>query len=377
MLRPAREADEFINSCLVAKRNWNPVKCLPACLDLPQNVAFSPCDMGVGNSSRMAIVSSHWLTGVSCYLTPWNLAYLLKCHHHLASMHAKYRLYVRRVFCAWYPCSACVLEHFNWTAKNGKVTRYHLPRKKPMQIECSWIEAMWGCVKVPLKCQVASTSVPQSKEKGWRAAKGGSIRFLCILYVVVYDYHTLDWSRFTRLSLANGLVFFLLLCSVCGGLLPEAEDAEDDRAADEGRTADEGRKGEEGRKAEEGRDRGACLVNVEVLQWTFCWLPVSIHLSFLVVYQITCFSLSASTWDILGPFIGDAHQGQSDSLSAKVASWESKTPKQKASPANPKGSYEHVLRRGAEWFGCFMFFLNVCWCCFFIWFMSFFGWASL
>jgi len=43
------------------------------------------------------------------------------------------------------------------------------------------------------------------------------------------------------------------------GLLPEAEDAEDDRAADEGRTADEGRKGEEGRKAEEGRDRGACL----------------------------------------------------------------------------------------------------------------------
>jgi len=66
------------------------------------------------------------------------------------------------------------------------------------------------------------------------------------------------------------LVLFLLLCSVCGGLLPEAEDAEDDRAADEGRTADEGRKGEEGRKAEEGRDRGACLGNVEVLQWTFC-----------------------------------------------------------------------------------------------------------
>jgi len=41
------------------------------------------------------------------------------------------------------------------------------------------------------------------------------------------------------------------------GLLPEADDAEDDRAADEGR------KGEEGRKAEEGRDRGACILGVQ------------------------------------------------------------------------------------------------------------------
>ena len=65
--------------------------------------------------------------------------------------------------------------------------------------------------EVPLKCQVASTSVPKAKAR--LTGKGRKHWFLVCCACRFIHYHSLDSSRFTRLSLSLAIVYCFLSAS--------------------------------------------------------------------------------------------------------------------------------------------------------------------
>ena len=166
-----------------------------------------------------------------------------------------------------------------------------------MQLNRSNVRMCEGAFEMPGGIHLGST-VKGKRMAGW----GGSIRFLCILYVVVYDYHTLDWSRFTRLSLAMAWFYFCFFAQFVAVFCLRQKKMQKRRPR--GRRRPHGRRRpQRGRRPQSGRRPRPRRLPRK------CWgtsmdflLTASQHSSIIFggLSDRIC-SLSVSTWNILGP----------------------------------------------------------------------------